>query len=66
MEIPFTVCPRPNQNDREVGKGTLSALKSSPALCVLQSPRLGAFALNKEKCKTQSRQAAEEIFMVSG
>jgi len=64
MEIPFTVCPRPNQNDREVETRPLSALKISPALCVLHSPRLGAFALNKEKSETQSRKDAEEILVV--
>ena len=43
-----------------------SSPKTSPAFCVLQSPRLGVFALKKEYCKTQSRQDAEDIFMVSG
>jgi hypothetical protein len=51
---------------RQRGQAALSAPKTSPAFCVLQSPRLGVFALKKEYCKTQSRQDAEDIFMVSG
>jgi len=51
---------------RQRGQAALSAPKTSPAFCLLQSPRLGVFALKKEYCKTQSRQDAEDIFMVSG
>ncbi len=36
------------------------------ALCVVQSPRLCAFALKSEKHETQRRQDAEKIFMLSG
>lgn len=51
---------------RQRGQAALSAPKTSPAFSVLQSPRLGVFALKKEYCKTQSRQDAEDIFMISG